>query len=558
MTVARGELQVLSLHPETTFGTRIGDIGFTEIPHNSESLVPTRQWFESGQAVGDRQVADGRLGRHSTTGDITSELVYANHDRLLEQLLCNYKFTPNGTVAITGTTIAAVDAGNKLTDSGNGFVTAGFYVGQTVLVGGFTGTPANNGTYVVASVAAGELGLVGSGLADDAASEQVTVLGSISLTATTIAAVASGNKLTDSGNGFVTAGFEVGQRVTVSGFTGTTANNTTYWVVSVSAGELALSGNTLVDDAASESVTVALAKPAFQVVTSAAQTLDAVTSGNLFTGGDPNAFNDFAAGDYIYVTGFANAANNGFFKVTGADSGGAYITVAGATLVDETILAAGGGIIRQVDLTNGTTELFSTIHKKFVADTGTLDEHDVLGAVVTQGALTIPANGIATMTWSFLGKQHNTAADAVSLVDQTKYSPFDGLSGSYKIGGVASTSMTAFSMTIANGHTPTECLGTRYMTAAIPRKFRVTGSLTVYHTGYTELARLLDETETDLTVTMTDPAGNAHVVVLPRVKFTSGGSTKTDDGPVMETINFTALKDQDVTDVTIAWVFIPA
>lgn len=554
MTVARGELQVLSLHPETTFGTRIGAIGFLEIPHSSESLVPTRQWFESAMAIGDRQVADGRLGRHSTTGDISSELVFANHDRLLEQLLCNYKFTPSGYISYTASTIAAVNSPNQLTDSADGFVTAGFYVGQTIDISGFTGGGGNGTGYVITSVSAGVLGIAGTGLSDDAAGESVTIAGStVSITAGTIAAVAAGNVLTDSGNGFVAAGFVAGQRVTVSGFTGTAANNTTYWIVSVVAGTMALSGNTLVNDAAGESVTVALTKPAFAVI-SAETTIAAVNATSKFTD-SANGLVNIVTGDYVYVSGFANAANNGLFKVTTGGVAGE-IVVAGATLVDEAATPA--ITIRQVDLTNGTTELYSTVHKKFVADTGTLDEHDVLGAVVTQGALNIPANGIATMTWSFLGKEHNTAASAVSLVDQTKYSPFDGLSGTYKIGGVASTTMTSFSMTIANGHTPTETLGTRYMTAAIPRKFRVSGSLTVYHTAVSEIDRLLNETETDLTVTLSDPAGNQHIAVLPRVKFTSGGASKTDDGPIVETINFTALKDQDVTDLTIAWVIIPA
>jgi len=466
-------------------------------------------------------------------------------------LLGNYKFTSNGSVSISGTTIAAVDAGNKLTDSANGFVAAGFHVGQTVTVSGFTGTPANNATYVVAAVVAGQLDLVGTGLADDAAGEQVTVIGNISLTAATIAAVASGNKLTDTGNGFVTAGFAKGQRVTVSGFTGTAANNTNYWVVSVTAGELALSGNALVNDAAGESVTVVLTKPAFPVKT--LTSANAAQSNNGFA--DTGIGLETAIGDYIYVTGFTNAVNNGLFKVATIENDNE-ITVVGATLTDES--AGGDVIVRQVDLTNGVTEMFATFHKKFVDESGTVDQHDVLGGVVTQGALTVPANGIATMTWSILGKNYDTAAASVSLVDQTVYSPFDGLSGTFKIGGAASTIMTAFSMTIANGHTPTEVLGSRFMTAAIPRKFRVTGSLSVYHTGVTQLDRFLNETETDLTITLTDPSDNQHVVVIPRVKFTSGGTVKTDDGPVMETVNFTALKDQDVTDITLAWAFIPA
>ncbi len=65
-------------------------------------------------------------------------------------------------VTITGTTIAAVDGGasaDSFTDSGNGFVTAGFSVGDAVLVMGFSGAGAvNNGKiFTLASVAAGTI-----------------------------------------------------------------------------------------------------------------------------------------------------------------------------------------------------------------------------------------------------------------------------------------------------------------------------------------------------------------------------------------------------------------
>lgn len=383
MGIARGELQVLSYNAESVFGTRAAG-NFTIIPHNTESLVPVRQWFESQRALGDRQVADGRLGRKSVTGDITSEMCYANLDRFLEQLLCSAKVTAFTTV--TGTTFAAVNATNRITDSGNG-----------------------------------------------------------------------------------------------------------------------LAG--------------------------------------------------IASNEWVYVSGFTSGANNGMFKVeTGGQAG--YIQLFGTGLAEE---AAGDTVtIREVSITNGTTEFFSTIHKAYYDEDSVLDEHDVLGAVITQGALTVPANGIATMTWSFLGKDYDTTGASVTNNAQTDYSPFDGLTGTYAIDGTATAQMTAFSLTIANGHTPTEPLGTNTMGEAIPRKFRVSGSFSVYHTSATEMAKLLNETETKLTITLADPAGNQHVWLLPRVKITSAGAAKTDDGPVMETLNFTALKDQDVTEKTVGLVMIPA
>jgi hypothetical protein len=79
------------------------------------------------------------------------------------------------------------------------------------------------------------------------------------ITASTISAAASDNSFNDSGNGFVAAGFAVGMGVTVSGFTGNTANNGTFVVTAVAAGKITIGGtdgDVIVDDAAGESVTI--------------------------------------------------------------------------------------------------------------------------------------------------------------------------------------------------------------------------------------------------------------------------------------------------------------
>ena len=70
---------------------------------------------------------------------------------------------------------------------------------------------------------------------------------------TTIAAVASGNTFTDSGNGF--AALDVGQWIRVSGFT-KPANNGFFKLMSVAAGEIVVSGGTLEDESAGPTVTI--------------------------------------------------------------------------------------------------------------------------------------------------------------------------------------------------------------------------------------------------------------------------------------------------------------
>ncbi len=78
------------------------------------------------------------------------------------------------------TTIAAVDGGesaDSFTDSGNGFITAGFSVGDSFLVYGFTGgMAAIHGPFTALTVAEGTITVATGSLAADEAGEAVTMV----------------------------------------------------------------------------------------------------------------------------------------------------------------------------------------------------------------------------------------------------------------------------------------------------------------------------------------------------------------------------------------------
>lgn len=82
----------------------------------------------------------------------------------------------------------------------------------------------------------------------------------VTITATTISALASDNSFNDSANGFIAAGFAVKQTVRVTGFTGSGANNIFAGVITaLTAGKMTIGGtdgDVIVDDAAGESVTI--------------------------------------------------------------------------------------------------------------------------------------------------------------------------------------------------------------------------------------------------------------------------------------------------------------
>lgn len=81
------------------------------------------------------------------------------------------------------------------------------------------------------------------------------------ISADTISAAAADNSYNDSANGFVAAGFAVGMRVKVTGFTGDTANNLFVGTITaLTAAKMTIGGvdgDVIVDDAAGETVVIA-------------------------------------------------------------------------------------------------------------------------------------------------------------------------------------------------------------------------------------------------------------------------------------------------------------
>lgn len=162
---------------ETVFGTTPENPAFKRLRHTGLTLGVQRGSLQSEELRPDRQIQDFRLGTVAVAGDVNAELSFESYDDLLEAVLLG-TWTPKASK--TATTLSAAASDSSINDSGNGFITAGFQVGDVVTVAGFTGTPANNGTFTVSSVAAGKLILDDSAgdpavFVDDAAGESVTV-----------------------------------------------------------------------------------------------------------------------------------------------------------------------------------------------------------------------------------------------------------------------------------------------------------------------------------------------------------------------------------------------
>lgn len=91
-------------------------------------------------------------------------------------------FTGVAQAAISGTGIAFVDSGpDTITDTGDGFILAGFEAGQKITVSG-AGESANNIDFTIATVAKGTITLIGTDeVTTEAATEHITIRAEVRL-----------------------------------------------------------------------------------------------------------------------------------------------------------------------------------------------------------------------------------------------------------------------------------------------------------------------------------------------------------------------------------------
>lgn len=164
------------LVPEASFGVTPDNPAWEYIRHSGFSLGLTKNMNISEELRADRQIVSARHGNKQVGGDISTVFSYGSFDKLLAAALCGSWASK---AVKTGTTLSAAAADSSFSDSGNGLVIAGFEVGDIFTAAGFA-TEANNGTFKVATVAAGKITVTDTDgeavvLVDEAAGASVTL-----------------------------------------------------------------------------------------------------------------------------------------------------------------------------------------------------------------------------------------------------------------------------------------------------------------------------------------------------------------------------------------------
>lgn len=297
-------------------------------------------------------------------------------------------------------------------------------------------------------------------------------------------------------------------------------------------------------------------------------TLFTLTATDISAANGDSSFNSVAAafstanilpGHWINVTGFANAVNNGLFRVVSVTT--AKIVVA-ATLTTE---AAGPSIkVKSRSVRNGTTRKSFTIEKEFVDTTPTMFAIH-RGMVVntmninsSTGSIVNGSFGFSGLTTDYETASCGTGAD-LSAVTNEVFSPVAGIGTIYE-GGTALTGacVKSINLTTTNNLRMTTCLGQLYPTSVTLGTLSATGTIELYLANKTLLDKFVDGTYTSLSYSFDDVEGNKFVIFLPRVKYSTGSvSNIGKNQDAMVSLGFTSL-DSDTDGFGIQISCIPA
>ena len=170
------------------------------------------------------------------------------------------------------------------------------------------------------------------------------------------------------------------------------------------------------------------------------------------------------------------------------------------------------------------------------------------GMAVSSMSVSIAPNQMVTTTFSMVGKDMTISGTGKTVNDATIAQPFDSYSGDVAIGDVASSSasaiVTSIEFSIDNAMAPTFVVGDDATPHLETGMATVEGTFTAYFEDAALINRFINETESELVVSVNDPTdGNEYTFTFPKIKV--NGADVPVDGQTSRviTLPFVALYD---------------
>ena len=198
----------------------------------------------------------------------------------------------------------------------------------------------------------------------------------------------------------------------------------------------------------------------------------------------------------------------------------------------------------------GTTPKYFSI-EDYAAD---IDQARLFtGCTVSTMGLSIAPNQMVTTTFGMVGKDMTVGTTEKTQDAASGNAPFDAYSGDLAIGNVGASSavaiVTGIDFTLNNSFAPTFVVGDDSAPCLEVGRAEIEGTITAYFEDAALINRFLNETETELSVSVDDPTGsNSYTFLFPRIKI--NGAPVPVDGPNSRVINMSFVSLYDSTEET--------
>lgn len=194
----------------------------------------------------------------------------------------------------------------------------------------------------------------------------------------------------------------------------------------------------------------------------------------------------------------------------------------------------------------GVDQRSFTFERYFDLDTD--EYHRYTGCVINTMSLSVQPNAMVETTFGVIGSDIDDAnltsqVAGATYSPETGNSPFDSFTGSILEGGNPIANVTQIDLSLDNGVQPSFVIGSRNTIEPTAGKSRLTGTLTAYFESSALYLKFLQEIASSIVLTLIDLDGNSLEFNIPNVKYTSGNTDVSDEGPITVPLEFSAVYD---------------
>jgi len=270
------------------------------------------------------------------------------------------------------------------------------------------------------------------------------------------------------------------------------------------------------------------------------------STGNFLTGG-------VKVGDLVRFTGLTAPANLAVYQVVRVSDTEVFVNAPAGTLDAETSVVS-CGLVFPYKLGVGTARRTISIMTHYAdadANVGAGEYHIARGVEITGFAFNIAVNALVTGTLSTIGMSYEVdsglpAGSTFTSVAKTEvYSNVDGAiidmtlaNSSYSADVIGY--VTSLDMSLDNAASPQFTIGNDSVSFIERGRANSTLSLSAFFFDSTLLSRFVNETETAISVMLSNTSGN-NAIKYGRVVYTSGAPEIAGEGSIMQTLEAQAL-----------------